>query len=398
VYESSRDLDHEAAPTNGLRVKPLRFPPLVPDSQSMLHLDALRILGAAAIVVFHFNRFLDLDGRWRGVDDTVKSFSLIVDLFFLISGYVMAAVYGGRLDSWARFGSFLQKRVARLGPLHWATLAVFVAIAAAGQAGWVNDRDPSRYDLQCLVPNIVFIQAWGVCHAQTYNFVSWAISAEMGLYLVLPLLLWVAARGTPWLLLGAAASGIGLWAVSRHGAPFHQWTYDFGVLRAVPGFLLGMAAFGLRGRLGKLPAARWVMWGLVAAFVVASSLGAPRTALLLLIYAVGLAGVAADAAGPVGPVTRRLAPWAQLSFTLYMLHPIALKVALNWVGLGMLHLNGDAMRLWCLAWGLALVPISYLSLILFERPARDWIAGLGRHRAATASTKAGSSPIDPNSL
>jgi peptidoglycan/LPS O-acetylase OafA/YrhL len=359
-----------------------RFPPLVPDSQSMLHLDALRILGAAAIVVFHFNRYINLDGRWQAVDDTVKSFSLIVDLFFLISGYVMAAVYGGRLDSWARFASFLQKRVARLGPLHWATLAVFVAVAAAGQAGLVNDHDARRYDVSCLVPNLLFIHAWGVCHAQTYNFVSWAISAEMGLYLVLPLLLWAAARGAPWLLLGAVASGVGLWAISRHGMPFHQWTYNFGVLRAVPGFLLGMAAFGWRGHLAKLPAARWVMWGLVAAFVAASSLGAPRLALLLVIYAIGLAGVAADAAGPVGPVTRRLAPWAQLSFTLYMLHPIALKMGINWVGVGVLHLGGDGMRLWCLVWGLALIPISYLSLVCFERPARDWIGGLGRKRVS----------------
>jgi uncharacterized membrane protein YuzA (DUF378 family) len=74
----------------------------------------------------------------------------------------------------------------------------------------------------------------------------------------------------------------------------------------VPGFLLGMLAFQIR-RLAKLPAAPWVMWGLLAAFLVASALGAPRSALLLVMYLIGLAGVAADAAGPVG-VSRRLAP------------------------------------------------------------------------------------------
>ena len=80
------------------------FPPLKPDSEDMLHLDALRIVGALMIVVFHFNRFINLDGRWQAVDDMVKGFSLIVDLFFVISGYVMAAVYAGRLTTWASTG------------------------------------------------------------------------------------------------------------------------------------------------------------------------------------------------------------------------------------------------------------------------------------------------------
>ena len=80
----------------------MKLPPLKPDSDQMLHLDALRIVGAVMIVVFHFNRFINLDGRWQVADDTVKSFSLIVDLFFLISGYVMAAIYTGRLTTAAK--------------------------------------------------------------------------------------------------------------------------------------------------------------------------------------------------------------------------------------------------------------------------------------------------------
>ena len=356
----------------------MRLPPLKPDSDQMLHLDALRIVGAVMIVVFHFNRFINLDGRWQLADDAIKSFSLIVDLFFLISGYVMAAIYAGRLTTAAKYRDFLQKRVARLGPLHWATMGVFVIIAALGWAGVLNERDPSRYDVTCIPQNVLFIHAWGTCKAQTWNFVSWAISAEMGLYIALPLLFWITARGA-WATAAAALGSLVvlLW-ISRTGETFSQWTYDFGVARAVPGFMLGMLAFQLRGALGKLPLARFVMWALLAAFVVASAMGAPRTALLLVIYAVGLAGVAADAASAQGGVSRVLAPWAQLSFSLYLLHPIALKIALNWVGFGLWRLNGDAMRLWCLFWIVALFPIAYLSLIGFERPARDWVAKLGK--------------------
>jgi peptidoglycan/LPS O-acetylase OafA/YrhL len=366
----------------------MKLPTLKPDSDQMLHLDALRIVGAVMIVVFHFNRFINLDGHWQAADDTIKSFSLIVDLFFLISGYVMAAIYTGKLTTFAKYRDFLQKRVARLGPLHWATLLVFIAIAAFGWAGVLNERDPSRYDVTCIAQNVLFVHAWGTCHAQTWNFVSWAISAEMGMYIALPLLFWITARGW-WatVLIAFGSMAMLLW-VSRTGETFSQWTYNFGVARAVPGFMLGMLAFQVRDTLAKLPFARFVMWALLAAFFVASYAGASRTALLLVIYAVGLAGVSADAQGVQGGVSARLAPWAQLSFSLYLLHPIALKIALNWVGLGMWGLNGDAMRLWCLAWVILLIPIAYLSLISFERPARDALANLGKPKKPLSSRAA----------
>ena len=353
------------------------LPPLKPDSEDMLHLDALRIVGALMIVVFHFNRYINLDGRWQVADDMIKGFSLIVDLFFLISGYVMAAIYTGRLTTWNKYGTFLQKRVARLGPLHWATMLVFIGVWAAGVMGWGGDVDPKRYDLSCIVPNVLFVHAWHTCHSQTWNFVSWAISAEMGMYLALPLLFWITGRGRIVTALVVVASFVILLLNPDGEMPFHQWTWNFGVLRAVPGFLLGMLAFQLRGALGKLPGARWWMWGLLAVFLAASTLRIERAVLLLIVYALGLAGVAADAAGTQGGISRRLAPWAQLSFSLYLLHPIALKMGINWIGVGRLHLDGDPMRLWVLLWVLLLIPAAYLSLVLFERPARDWIGGLG---------------------
>jgi peptidoglycan/LPS O-acetylase OafA/YrhL len=365
------------------------LPALKPDSDEMLHLDALRIVGALMIVVFHFNRYINLDGRWQVADDMIKGFSLIVDLFFLISGYVMAAIYTGRLTSWSKYGTFLKKRVARLGPLHWATMLVFVGVWAAGVMHWGGDVDPKRYDLSCIVPNVLFVHAWHTCHSQTWNFVSWAISAEMGMYLALPLLFWITARGRVVTAIVTVASFVVLLLNPDGEMPFHQWTWNFGVLRAVPGFLLGMLAFQLRDVLGKLPFARFWMWGLLAVFLVASTFRIERTLLLLIVYALGLAGVAADAAGAQGGVSRRLAPWAQLSFSLYLLHPIALKMGINWVGVAGWGLNGDALRLWVLFWVLALIPAAYLSLVLFERPARDWISGLGQKRTLSHGEREG---------
>lgn len=143
-----------------------------------------------------------------------------------------------------------------------------------------------------------------------------------------------------------------------------------------------MIAYKIRGPLGRLPGARWWFFASCAAFVAGCAVQLDRDLLLFVCYAVGLLGVAADNA-PVkpGPVVRWLAPWGQLSYSIYMLHPIVLKIALNWVGLGMLHLDGDVMRLWCLAWGLVLIPASYASLMYFEKPARDAIARWGKKKS-----------------
>ncbi|MEJ1939030.1 acyltransferase family protein, partial [Nostoc sp. NIES-2111] len=100
----------------------------------MLRLDALRLIAALGVVVFHFNRYLDLDGRWDAVNHTVRAFNLFVDLFFVVSGYVISSVYATRITSLGAYGDFLLKRVARLGPLHWATLAFYVVLAVLAYA------------------------------------------------------------------------------------------------------------------------------------------------------------------------------------------------------------------------------------------------------------------------
>jgi peptidoglycan/LPS O-acetylase OafA/YrhL len=360
------------------------FPPLRPESDQMLHLDVLRLIASAGIVIFHFNHPLNLDGALDWLSWTVRRWSLLVDLFFAISGYVIACVYLDAVRTWPGYVDFLRRRLARLAPLHWLTLAFFVGLALADGAGLIRDHDPVRYNMACLAPNLLLLQGFGICQQQTFNFVSWSISAEMGMYVLFPLLALILAgsrRGFVLLTAGTLTILL-LCGATWHpwGQPFHMWTADFGVVRALPGFMVGLSAFAFRTELGRLPAARVWVWVLLIGFFVGAQWDVDRNLMLFEVYALALAGVAADnAAQPVQTPVRFLAPFGQLTYGLYMLHPLLLK-GINLVAQHQWHLGPAQIRWLSLGLIAALVPIAYLSLIWIERPLRRRISGGQPHR------------------
>jgi peptidoglycan/LPS O-acetylase OafA/YrhL len=159
------------------------------------------------------------------------------------------------------------------------------------------------------------------------------------------------------------------------GSSWLEWSFNGGVLRALPSFLLGIIAFGHRGALGRIPkAAGWLLAG-CAAFVVACLLQCPKPLVLLLVYGIGAFGIAASEQ-PSSRVARRLAPLGQLTYSLYMLHPLVQTVLLTGVGATALKLSGMSMNLFVVGVMVLMVPIAWLSLVIFERPARRWMTRL----------------------
>lgn len=347
-----------------------RFPRLTAESQDLLHLDALRFLAALAIVVLHFRSnllaaFPDSQEALRRLDGLAVG----VDLFFVISGFVITWVYRDTIGSGEQYGRFLRKRVARLAPLHWATLAFFAIVGVAAAMTDTDLSKPVKYDFSCLVPNALLLHAWGVCDGPSFNTVSWSISAEMALYLAYPLLL-VALRRSPrlfamaLLLLVIALEG-GL------GSPFWvERTYAGGVLRAIPGFCLGMVLWHWRAALGRLPGSPWLLAAALALFAGGLAAGWGKGVLVLLAYLIGTLGVAADMRGGASRTVRRLAPAGRLTYSVYMLHPIVQSLFIVLLGRHVLRLDGWPLTLWSmLAIGVALA-VSYASLWLFEEPLR----------------------------
>src|SRR5690242_13441536 len=108
-----------------------------PDKPDQLQsLTPMRGMAALWVVLYHYgSQYLPAlqAGRYTHLLD--KGY-LAVDLFFMLSGFVLTHVYWRAFTGPVRgsYGKFLLARVARLYPLHLFVLSLFIATALASRA------------------------------------------------------------------------------------------------------------------------------------------------------------------------------------------------------------------------------------------------------------------------
>lgn len=170
-----------------------------------------------------------------------------VDLFFLISGYIFAHVYlRGRQPDRCTLGDFAMARVARLYPLHLATLIVS-ALVFAGEPGntWY-----------AFAAHLVMLQAFVAPVTETFNGPSWSISVEVVCYAAFALGVSRGDRALRWITGGAIVLALAHFTLQgRAGGP---WAGDC-VPRGLLGFFLGQMLWRLRDGLGRAPLALWLV-------------------------------------------------------------------------------------------------------------------------------------------
>lgn len=326
------------------------------ESERYLHLDALRFLASAAIVVFHYKDALGFTGALHGLH-------LAVDLFFVASGVMMGDLYGGRLTSRASYGRFMQKRFARLAPLHYLTLAFFVAFGLLAALLHLASANPGLYLSSRIAPNVLFLHAFDTTGGLSFNGPSWSISAEMGMYALLPVL-WIVSR---WRLAPAlwfaGLAGLFLLDATGGGREWLEWTYDGGVIRALPSFLLGL--WLSKADLTRIPRPELGLLACVAGFAVGAAF-LPNAALLMLGWGCVVFALATDRQKIASPA-RLIAPLGRLTYSLYMLHMPVLVVLGTVVGKKFLHLESATYAAWVVLLGFIVLPAaSWLSLTTFE--------------------------------
>lgn len=205
--------------------EPLRYPVL----------DALRGLAALGVVFHHIPATAGLSAA--GFD---ANFGRMVDLFFVLSGFVIAASYGAKLSAGFSFSRFIWLRWGRVWPLHAAMLTVFaLSMLALGvmrpelrtHGLMAGQGDPADLPIAFLLLQGV-VPSLGI----TWNHPSWSVSVEMLLYL-LAAAGWKLAGKRVWMAWLALA--VAVLTFATFGGPLDGLASNIG--RGIAGFGLGLA-------------------------------------------------------------------------------------------------------------------------------------------------------------
>jgi peptidoglycan/LPS O-acetylase OafA/YrhL len=352
---------------------------------AMRHLDSLRIIAACAVVVLHYSDYFKELAVGRFMVAHVWHFNLFVDLFFVVSGFVIARQYYDNVDDGAAIGRFLWRRLARIYPLHLATLAFYVAIALALSFGISHSDNPARYPISDLPAQILLLHAFAG-ERLTFNFPSWSLSAEMFCYLLFPLMVAITARRKVLVIALFALPALAntIWNVAMGTEPWADWINYGGAFRAVPAFSLGIACYLYRDRIARWPAVPGLLISSLVAFMLLGSWLTPMAA-LAAIYAIAVLAIQPDCSGRDTWLSMlELDRFAPFTYSCYMLH-IPVATVIITLGSRLLSFASPEAKLVLAPLAVVVLGVaSVLSFRKFETPARRYLTDLYDRRFAQA--------------
>jgi peptidoglycan/LPS O-acetylase OafA/YrhL len=152
-------------------------------------LTGIRAVAALWVLCFHLRDDLELliPEVYFPIHVLFSHGYLGVDLFFILSGFILAYNYTDLFQrfSWAGYRFFLWRRFARIYPAHFASIMILVIYVFT----WGHGFTPHRYTPQGLVESLLMIHAWTIPIPKVWNSPSWSISLEWLAYMFFPLLL-----------------------------------------------------------------------------------------------------------------------------------------------------------------------------------------------------------------
>jgi peptidoglycan/LPS O-acetylase OafA/YrhL len=269
---------------------------------------------------------------------------LFVDLFFVLSGFVICAAYSSRMNGWQDLQAFVIRRVGRLLPLLiFSTLAFLLAanlivlakeIALAyGYGAALNNPQSIGYLVPTtgeLLATLTMTHSLGIFDHLILNTPSWSISTEFYAYLLFAgvcLLFSGATRLLVFLGLSIVGCAVTIWAsVMLHHCLTEGGclavTYDFGFARTVFSFFGGALAFHASRTEGR-DFSR-LQWPAVALLVVMLA-GVTRVPAIgfgfPLVFAVLILSISKDNGSLARLFNRRpIQVLGQRSYSIYLMH------------------------------------------------------------------------------
>lgn len=232
--------------------------------KEIIALNGARALPPLLLVLYHYHEGHGYQ-HFRMFDVLVAKSYLWVEFFFALSGFVLIYVYGARVaELWARAGytKFLKTRLARLYPLHLATLLIMLAMviglrALADWGGYTSIYDLHGYhpatSFVSFIANLFLVQAWHLFPHLTWNGVAWFVSVEFFLCLAFPVFASIAQRGSITAFALICGGFVVLFALANTSGHGLDITYDWGIVRGLADFSIGAGMAMLYRHIQTLP-------------------------------------------------------------------------------------------------------------------------------------------------
>jgi peptidoglycan/LPS O-acetylase OafA/YrhL len=232
------------------------------ETKELQSLTPLRGIAAIWVICFHY-AVVYFGFRPEQFSWVFNKGYLAVDIFFMLSGFVLSHVYWRTFSPEAtghakNYWSFIGARIARLYPLHLFNLGLFVVVTLAFSVyAYVSfgkfDSIPvyGARSWTALLANLAMLQGLKA-RELAWNFPAWSISVEFFAYFLFPLALPFVARASgpgKLFLAGLALLALCLFAYLGNG-DFNQWDGPITLLRCLPEFVFGALLYaGFREKL-----------------------------------------------------------------------------------------------------------------------------------------------------
>jgi len=342
------------------------------------NLTGLRFYLAFWVAIYHLPGLIDV----AYLNAVIKKGYLAVDIFFVLSGYILTHVYIQFFTSSVKGQNitiFVKKRFAKIYPVHLATL--IAAIVYYNMLNLViHPQKELAYDQ--ISHHALLIHSWGMLDVVSWNFPSWSISAEWFAYIfIFPL------SFTIYRLFGFRLFSVIIFAGLILFFCYTEYTVngsivtqmEFGLIRVSTEFMYGIFAYlFLKNFNARNPSTRMLTYALwfgagFSIFLINYTrfdyyfiLAIPF--LFFLLHKSKSKVISNIFANPVAIFL------GEVSFSLYMMHFFAIRI------LGILNNNffgyGSNNLLSITAYIIMLVLFAIGSYYLIEQPGRKWILTL----------------------
>lgn len=336
-------------------------------SNRYLNLDGLRGVAAVAVCFWHAHQL--------GVGH-LESAYLAVDLFFLMSGFVLEAAYESRLQSGLSALSFLKIRIIRLYPLYILGVISLFAYFFLSRNFAANDKFSIEFLIVSLVLSALFMPG---CFKGADYFLfplsppAWSLFLELMVNYIFALKF--LRRNNFVLCIFCGASAVLLaFAAYRYGTLDLGWNWAtaiWGLPRVIFSFMAGVLIYRTKGRIGEalhLPpiVLPFIALGLLAV----PSVHAAPALLQWLVVVLGFPALLVFAVqrDPSPSLGRAYTFMGDVSYPLYALHVPVFR----WVNGVAQAVGVEPMVTWWLGWFAVALAIAFsaLALRLYDTPVR----------------------------